>query len=164
MAFDQIDELRRDTVDLRKDMSSVGRNVAALTERVGQKADKGELHEFKEAVFARIKVEVAEALQQNDERTVEKLKRFGHDIAVEIEREVGRQLTSRDATSKQIEAARKEAREEVLKEVAEGSGKVRWSTRTTAIVVMLATLGGALFGQYLLPLLLKELFKRFTGL
>lgn len=136
--------------------ASVWREFAAIREQVGAivgqlsaKAGRDDLHQYKEAVFARLEVVVEKAVG-------EQMKLWGHEVAkvihTEVKAEVARQLAEREGeAAKQAVAETKRAERGGL------------TPRAAAFMSVVGLLIGLFLSQYAVPLILAAARRYILG-
>lgn len=132
-----------------REFAAIREQVGAIVGQLSAKAGRDDLHQYKEAVFARLEVVVEKAVG-------EQMKLWGHEVAkvihTEVQAEVARQLAEKEGeAAKQAVAENKKA---------ERSGL---SPRTAAFMSVGGLLIGLFLSQYAVPLLIAAARRYILG-
>lgn len=78
---DGLEELRAADERIWKAISDLKTDIGVINGEMRHKADRDEMHKFKDAIFDRMETLVARVVQQQNEAAAEKFKIFGHQTA-----------------------------------------------------------------------------------
>lgn len=132
-----------------REFAAIREQVGAIVGQLSTKAGRDDLHQYKEAVFARLEVVVEKAVG-------EQMKLWGHEVAkvihTEVQAEVARQLAEREGA-------------EAVKVVAEAKKAERFglSPRIAALMLIGGLLIGLFLSQYAVPMLIAVVRSQLLG-
>jgi pyruvate/2-oxoglutarate dehydrogenase complex dihydrolipoamide dehydrogenase (E3) component len=132
-------------------IANIEAKVGVLQERVGQKIDRSELHEWKDTILERLRLEIEDAFRKHDARNIERQKVHGHE------------------TASQIGKAISELRADIVSLFGPNAPEPRSSGAGDAVnvpqwvLVVGGVVIGAVFGQYIMPTILRLLVQKMTG-
>ena len=153
---DDISELRIVDAELRRDLSTVREQVRGISVDLGHKADRSELHQFKEAIFDRLETLVSRVVVDHENKTTERMKVFGHENADVIRNEVDRALRERDRLEAEAKAKAISKAADVATARNKGTNTVDGISPKHAAWLAFASLAFGLFlSQYAMPLLIQ---------
>jgi hypothetical protein len=155
---DETSELRTADAELRRDLSAVREQVRGMSVALSHKADREELHLFKEAIFDRLETLVSRVVVDHEKASVERMKVFGHENAEVIRIEVDRAFRERDRME---EAAKEKARNSAAAEAPKSPAGL--SPKQTAYIAFASLAFGLALSEYAIPLLTRFAVHALTG-
>lgn len=146
---DETSELRTADAELRRDLSAVREQVKGMSVALSHKADREELHLFKEAIFDRLETLVSRVVVDHEKASVERMKVFGHENAEVIRIEVDRAFRERDRLEEIAKAKVK------LKEPEDDKSSASISPKHAAWLAFASLAFGLFLSQYAVPILIQ---------
>lgn len=158
---DEISELRIADAEIRRDVAGVREHAARMQTEVTYKADRDELHKFKEAIFERMETLVAKVVVEQEGKMTDRMKVVGHETAEIIRAEVNRALNERDA----LEAAAKEKSKKraVEDDDVDDKSKTHLTPKQAAWIAFASLAFGLFLSEYAVPILIRLATQTFTG-